>query len=432
MVRIRSVIARSLAERAGITGGTLLTVNGNEINDVLDYKFYIAEKSVTLEIEQDGAVNTFSIKKREYDGLGLEFDSFLMDSEHSCRNNCIFCFIDQNPKGLRESLYFKDDDDRLSFLKGNYITLTNLSERDIERIIRMKLPLNISLHTMNPDLRVKMMRNRFAGDSVAILKRLLSAGNRLNIQLVLCPGYNDGEELRHTLEELLGANPENIESIACVPVGLTAHRENLTPLSPFGKDTAKAVIETIAEYQPLFEARNGSKTVYASDEFFLIAGLPIPGADYYESYPQYENGVGMLRSLIEEFTLELDSTETAVSGCSTIVITGESAFETVDGLVRLACEKFPEIRCEVVKVKNRFFGGHVTVTGLLTGSDIITELKEREFSGTLLLSADMFKKDTELFLDDTTLSDVEKALNLTARKITRDGAVLVQNIIGNV
>jgi putative radical SAM enzyme (TIGR03279 family) len=444
MVNIKSVITGSPADKAGIRPGKLISVNGHDINDVLDLQFYSTEKHCKVVTELDGRNYTYSIRKKNaYDELGFEFDTYLIDEERSCQNKCVFCFIDQNPPGMRESIYFKDDDSRLSFLQGNYITLTNLSDSDIDRIITMKMAVNISLHTMNPDLRCRMMNNRFAARGIEYLRRMVKSGVEINIQLVLCPGINDGKELEYTLEELLKLNTENahpnaIASIAAVPVGLTKHREGLYPLEPFDKNSARAVINTIDKFQTRFLETTGSRRVFASDEFFLLAGLPIPDDEYYEEYPQYENGVGMLRYLMWEFTytLELAVKADEKQGLSktdredvySVIVTGESAYKTVCDLCKKAADVFPHIKAEVVSVKNNFFGGHVTVTGLLTGSDIISALKGRELRGQLILSADMFKKDTELFLDDLTISDVEKALNIKAVKLPRDGEALFTTI----
>jgi putative radical SAM enzyme (TIGR03279 family) len=436
MVKITGVTPGSPAARAGIRTGELLSINGNDINDVLDYRYYSAETLLDIAAESSGSAYTFRIEKDEYEDPGLEFESFLMDTEKRCKNNCIFCFIDQNPPGLRETLYFKDDDARLSFLTGNYITLTNLSEYDIDRIIKMHLSVNVSLHTMNPALRVKMMNNRFAGEGINYLRRMVEAGVKVNIQMVLCPGINDGAELEYTLSELfnLFAVSQSIESIAAVPVGLTKYRDGLFPLEPFDKTGAKAVIETIDTFGERFKERFGRRMVYASDEFFLLAGLPVPDTGYYEDYPQYENGVGFLRSFTDEFYAAMDETavETAAGtptvGAPTIIITGESAYSTLVLLIEDAKSRFPGIDCTVIKVKNNFFGGHVTVTGLLTGSDIIAALQNLNLCGTVLINEDCFKKDTELFLDDTTLSDVSNALGCKCEKIPRDGFAVFERI----
>jgi putative radical SAM enzyme (TIGR03279 family) len=429
MVKIKAISARSIAEKAGIPPGELISINGFEINDFLDYDYYNKEKELTLKVKTD-KIYTYCITKREYDDIGLIFDSFLMDEVKSCKNKCIFCFIDQNPKGMRESIYFKDDDSRLSFISGNYITLTNLTERDILRIIKMKIPVNISLHTMNPELRAKMMGNRFAGDCIENLRRIAAAGNKVNIQLVLCRGINDGDELRFTLRELY--NLGNINAIAAVPVGLTAHRDGLCPLTPFDRASARAVIDITREFAEKFAARDGRRTVYASDEFFLLAGEPIPPASYYDDYPQYENGVGFVRAFADEFLYELRRNikdRENYHGGKYIIITGESAFESVNRLVNYA-KNFYNINTVVIPVKNRFFGGGVNVTGLLTGGDIVSELSGKNLSGTVLLLEDMFKKDTDLFLDNKTLRDVENNLRLPCETIRRDGTEVFRKIAG--
>ncbi|MDR0987269.1 MAG: DUF512 domain-containing protein [Ruminococcus sp.] len=427
MVKISGITPGSKAEKAGITGGSLLSINGFEINDFLDYGFYNTEKEVLLVVE-NGCANTYRIKKQEYEDIGLEFSSYLMDDVKSCRNKCIFCFIDQNPPGMRDAVYFKDDDSRLSFISGNYITLTNLSDADIARIIKMKLPVNVSLHTMNPQLRVKMMKNRFAGERLKDLRKIAKAGNRVNVQLVLCKGINDGAELVFTLSELYKLG--NINGIAAVPVGLTKHRQGLFPLESFDKEAASAVIDTIESFAEKFYARDGRRTVYASDEFFLVAGRPIPAAKYYDDYPQYENGVGFVRSFTDEFLSELRanlSDRKKSVGKKYIIVTGEGSFPVVNRLVNYAGELF-NVNTTVVPVKNNFYGGGVNVTGLLTGGDIISALQG--VKGTILLLEDMFKSGTELFLDNKSLEEVRENLGQPCEIIKRDGAELFRKIVG--
>ena len=309
MVKINSVIPGSPAEREGVREGDLLaSINGHKVKDVLDYMYYAAETEITLDIVRHGEEMTVRISKDEYDDLGLEFETFLMDSKQRCSNNCVFCFIDQMPPGMRETLYFKDDDARLSFLQGNYVTLTNLKQEDIDRIIEMKLNINVSVHTTNPELRVKMMHNRFAGEKLKFIWQLAQNGIKLNCQVVCCPGLNDGDELRRTLSDL-GTLMPNITSMAVVPVGVTKFREGLYPLTTFNKQTAGETIDIIAEYQEQFLEKFGTRTVFPSDEFFLIAERDIPAAEFYEDYSQYENGVGMLRSLMDEFDKALEIAE---------------------------------------------------------------------------------------------------------------------------
>ncbi|MDR0947031.1 MAG: DUF512 domain-containing protein [Ruminococcus sp.] len=430
-VKITGVKRRSPAEKAGIKNGDLLlSINGHGINDVLDYMFYIAEENVKIEVLRDNETLIFNASKSEYDDIGLTFDSFLMDEQKPCRNNCIFCFIDQNPRGLRETLYFKDDDARLSFLQGNYITLTNLTDTDIERIIKMKLNINISLHTMNPDLRVKIMRNRFAGEKLRYLKDLTDGGIQLNIQLVLMPEINDGEELEFTLTKLFDF-AENINSIACVPVGLTAHREGLPELKLFDKFSAARVINTIHKWQEKFSEKTGFKTVFAADEFFLTAGLPIPDEDYYEDYPQYQNGVGMIRSFTDSFLFALETfkCQIKINPKKYLIATGTAAYPFMSELIKTAKEKFPQIDCDVKAINNTFFGETITVSGLLTGTDLYSQLEGRITSDrVLLLTEYMFRKDSEEFLDNSTKTELEEKLSVKIEVFPDDGEALFKII----
>lgn len=432
MVEITSVDKHSYAEKAGIRAGDkLVSVNGYEIHDVLDYRFYITEKKLALVIERDGEKKTVSIKKPEYDDIGLEFASYLMDEKKRCRNNCIFCFIDQNPPGMRESIYFKDDDERLSFLQGNYVTLTNLKESDVERIIKMHIsPVNISVHTVNPELRVKMMRNRFAGDCLKYLEQLDKGGIALNTQLVLCRGINDGEELERSLEYLTSL--ENIQSIAAVPCGITGHRAGLYEVQPYDKESAGQVIDTINYFGEQCIREKGTRLVYAADEFFLTAKRQIPPESYYEDYPQIENGVGMLRSHYEEFICRLEKIDKlGYTNNDMTIVTGEAAYEHIRSLVQLAKDKFPQINVRVKAIKNNFFGGYITVTGLVVGRDIIEQLKDEVKSGILLLPCNMLRYDRDLFLDNTSIQDLETALGVRVVITEKDGADLADKITGN-
>jgi putative radical SAM enzyme (TIGR03279 family) len=435
MVIIKSIKPNSIAHRAGIKPGKLLSINGFVINDFLDYDYYNKEKNLTLQLEADNEPYTISIINKDYTDLGLEFDSFLMDTVKSCKNKCIFCFIDQNPPGMRETIYFKDDDHRMSFLTGNYITLTNLTAADIDRIIALHLPVNVSLHTANPALRCRMMNNRFAGERIADLRRLTAAGNTVNVQIVLCKGLNDGDELRFTLDELLKMG---VESAAVVPVGLTKYRDGLFPLKPIDRETAAETIDIIDFYQRKFLQKFGRKTVYASDEMFIKAGRNIPGADYYEDYPQYDNGVGFMRNFADEFLGAVRANvkyRQKVNSDKTILVTGTSSHSFVKNLADYAKALFPGINCEVFAVKNNFYGGEVSVTGLLTGQDIIEQIGKDKCKGesadtTILLLRDMFKADTELFLDNITKTDVENALGMKAEIIDRDGKAIFKRICG--
>lgn len=342
-VKISSVDKHSPAEKCGIkSGDMLISINGNEIEDVLDFRFYMTEKRLNIVLERDGKPLTALLKKRdEYDETGMEFDTYLMDKQHSCKNKCIFCFIDQLPKGLRPSLYFKDDDSRLSFLFGNYITLTNLTEHEIERVIKMHIsPVNISVHTTNPELRCKMMKNRFAGEALSALYRFAEAGIKLNTQLVLCPGYNDGKELEKTLEDL-GALYPAVQSICAVPVGLTKYREGLEPLVPFNSETAGDVVDTMERFGDEFLKKHGTRLCFPSDEFYLTAGREIPDSSFYEDFLQIENGVGMWASLRDDYLAALDDAEADGKKRSFSIATASLAAPLMEFLMKKTAEKFP-------------------------------------------------------------------------------------------
>lgn len=430
MVKINSVAEGSPAGRSGVREGDLLAcINGHKVRDVLDYMFYAAETEVTLDIVRRGEELTFRIEKDEYDDLGLEFDTFLMDSKQRCSNNCVFCFIDQMPPGMRETLYFKDDDARLSFLQGNYVTLTNLHQEDIDRIIRMKLNINVSVHTTNPELRVKMMHNRFAGEKLKFIRQLAENGIKLNCQVVCCPGLNDGDELRRTLRDLGGLMP-NITSMAVVPVGVTKFRQGLYPLTTFNKQTAGETIDIIAGYQQEFLEKFGTRTVFPSDEFFLIAERDIPDMEFYEDFPQYENGVGMLRSLMDEFEKALEIAEWEGDDRHVTIATGYSPYPIICQIAKQAEEKFPQLRCDVYRIRNDFFGDTITVTGLITAQDLIAQLRGKDLGEELLISSAMLRRNSDVFLDDLTVPDVERELGVPLRSSDSDGYELLDAIMG--
>lgn len=430
MAKIFNVVKKSPAYRAHIKcGDELLAINTMPINDVLDYMFYAAEKELTLTLCRDGKKFEKKIKKGEYEDLGLEFETFLMDKKQTCRNKCIFCFIDQMPPNMRETLYFKDDDSRLSFLHGNYVTLTNLDDSDIERIVKMKLPLNISVHTTNPQLRCKMMNNRFAGDKLRYLQILSDNNIKMNCQIVLCPDYNDGKELDRTLNDLCILAP-NIDSIAIVPLGMTKYRDNLTPLRAVDKECAADVIKTVEKHQRQMLEKYDTRLVFAADEFYLKAQIPLPDAHSYEDFAQYENGVGMLSLLIDEFEYALEDETECASTNPKVIATGTAAYGTISKLINMAKLKFPQIQCDVYAIENDFFGHSITVTGLLTAKDIINQLKGRLPEGaTLLLSRSMLKADCDVFLDDLSINDVENALNVKILITENDGAELLRAVI---
>ncbi len=431
-VEIKAVKKWSLLYFKGIRGGDkLISINGNNIRDFLDYDFYVKDEKLLLEFEHKGKVKLIKISKSADDGIGLEFETYLMDKQQRCKNNCIFCFIDQNPRGMRESIYFKDDDSRLSFLFGNYITLTNLTDEDIDRIIKMHIsPVNISVHTMNKELRVKMMKNKNAGNCLDYIKRLAEAGIEINTQLVLCPGINDGKELEYSLSELSKLYPA-VKSIAAVPVGVTKHREGLFDMPTYTKQTAAEVIRIIEAFGDGFKALTGTRLAYAADEFYLKAEEDMPDADYYESYPQIENGVGMWTSFYDEVSEVLREVNAdAVTERKLSLATGVAAYPLIKGVADRMMLLFPELKINVYEIKNDFYGHTVTVAGLLTAQDLINQLKDKQLNGLLILPEVMLKDGGNLFLDDLTVEDVEKALNVNIDTVSADGADLVNKIIG--
>ena len=433
-VIIKDVEANSPAARVRIKAGdTLLAINGREINDVLDYRFFIPDSQLTLTVKPvRGWKRTLRIRKEPYEELGLVFDTYLMDKQRSCRNNCIFCFIDQLPDGMRDSLYFKDDDSRLSFLFGNYITLTNLSESDVDRIIEMHIsPINVSVHTTNPALRCQMMNNRFAGDCLRHLYRFAEAGLAINCQLVLVPGYNDGEELIRSMNELAKLVP-SVRSVAAVPVGLTKYREGLPALRGFTAEESAQVIRVMTEMGDRMLEEHGSRIFYPSDEWYIKAGMAIPAEDFYEDYPQLENGVGMLSILKEGFVEAVDACEAdEVCDQRTVIATGVDAAPYLKALVRLAKEKWPALQVRVVPIRNDFFGESITVSGLVTGGDLIRQLQGLPFER-LILPYNMLRQEGDLFLDDVSVEDVEQALGVTVTFVTEtDADALLEALIND-
>lgn len=426
-VVIRSVEPGSPADSAQIAAGDrLISINGHAIRDVLDYQFYLAEPVVHLTVENASGSRDITLKKAEYGDIGLEFDTYLMDAEQRCKNGCIFCFIDQNPPGMRQSIYFKDDDERLSFLFGNYITLTNLTDREVERIIDMHIsPVNISVHTMDPDLRVRMMKNKRAGEVLSYIDRFYEAGIRMNIQLVLVPGVNDGTALEDSLEKL-GRYRDQITSLACVPVGLTAHRKGLADLRPFTADEAAAVIDAIEG----FASRFGERFCYPSDEFFLLSGRPMPPYDYYGDFAQLENGVGMSALFEDEFNDALEDAEAPAKPRFLTVVTGEAAGPFITGLARRVESAHPAVRIEVLPVKNRFFGGCVTVAGLVTGSDILAALRDRPLGDAVLFPQSMLRDAGDRFLDDQTPEALSAALGRPFIACPVDGGIFADKLLG--
>ncbi len=431
MIKIKEIIPDTPAYRTHKinAGDSLISINGHRINDVLDYMYYSAENELALVISRNGTEFTVNIEKSEYDDLGIESESFLMDKKRTCHNKCVFCFIDQMPEGMRDTLYFKDDDARLSFLQGNYVTLTNLGQSDIDRIIDMKLNINVSVHTTNPELRCKMMNNRFAGDKLKYLKQMTDSGIKLNCQIVLCPELNDGAELERSLTDLGNMMP-NISSIAVVPVGLSKFRDGLFPLKTFNKKTAGDALDIISRFQNEFLEKYGTRLVFPSDEFFLIAERTIPASDYYEDFSQYENGVGMLRSIDDEFMQALECADYDNHKRKISIATGYSAYDTIKRLAVMAEEKYSGLECNVYSIRNDFFGETITVTGLVTATDIIKQLSGKDLGTELLISSSMLRRDTDIFLDDLTVSDVENKLDLKVTAVDNDGFALLDAILG--
>lgn len=429
-VKIFDVTTGSHADKAGIKKGeTLLSINSNEIVDVLDYRFYQVNRKLTLEVaDENKNVRTIEMTKGEYEEIGLEFETYLIDKQHSCRNKCIFCFIDQLPKGMRESLYFKDDDSRLSFLFGNYITLTNITEHEIDRIIKMHIsPINVSVHTTNPELRCKMMNNRFAGDTLKYLKRFADAGITLNCQIVSCPGINDGDELVRTLTDLeaLGVN-----MTAIVPVGLTRYRENLYPLVPYNKETAGQTIDIIEKMGDECVKKHGRRIFFPGDEFYLLAEREIPSPEFYEDFSALEDGIGMIAYLTDDVGWKLEELDADENLCHKVTIAcGEGVFPYMKRIMSMINEKFPNITINTRAIKNNFFGGGVNVSGLVTGGDLIDQLRGDDLGDRLIIPSSMLRFENDLFLDDVSTDDVERELGVTLVPVNNNGNDLVEAVI---
>lgn len=432
-VLISGVEKKSPAARAGILPGeTLLAIDGHEIVDVLDYRFYMMNSRLSLSL-RDGAgrERQLTIHKEEYDDLGLLFETYLMDQQRSCRNQCVFCFIDQMPPGMRETLYFKDDDARMSFLYGNYITLTNLSRRDLDRIIQMKIsPINISVHTTNPVLRCEMMHNRFAGEALGMMEELAQAGIAINAQLVLCPGLNDGEELRRSLTDLAQLTP-SLQTVSCVPVGLTRYRDGLYPLRPYTREEAAATIDLIDSFGDIQQEKTGERLFYAADEFYLKAERPIPPAEFYGEFNQLENGVGMLALQRQQFLEALSDFEPDDRSRALSIATGQAAAPFLQALVDEAAKKWHNLKCSIYPIQNDFFGENITVAGLVTGQDLIAQLSGKPLGEHLLIPDVMLKFHEDVFLDDVSLEQVSEKLGVLVETVSAgDGYLLLAALLG--
>lgn len=430
-LKIHEVYTGSIADEAGIEAGdSLISINGNNIVDVFDYRFMISEEAILLEILKiDGSILKVDIEKDVDEDLGICFENPLLDEEKSCKNKCIFCFIDQLPSGMRQTLYYKDDDARLSFLFGNYITMTNMGQDDISRIIKYHMsPVNVSVHTTNPELRVKMLNNKFAGDILAKMKAFSDSGITLNAQIVLCKGINDGKELERTLTDLSTLMPM-LNSISIVPVGLTRYRDDLAALVPFDSVSAIDVISQVEKWQLYFLEKTMSRRVYLSDEWYLMSGTPLPDYNHYEDFPQIENGIGMTSLFVEEFNEALSLEKSRQIDRTVSVVTGNLAYSFISDLADQAENYFPGLNVFVHNIDNNFFGNTVTVTGLLTGNDIKKQLYGKHMGQVLLLPSNMFRADTDIFLDDISLKELEEALQIKVQKVNIDGEGFLEALL---
>ena len=434
---VKSIMPGSIAEELGIEpGDKLLSIDGQEIEDIFDYQFYVEDEEIVLLIEkQDGEQWELEIEKDADEQLGIEFGQGLMDEYRSCRNKCMFCFIDQMPEGMRDTLYFKDDDSRLSFLQGNYVTLTNMSDHDIERIIRYRLePINISFQTTNPQLRCKMLHNRFAGDALKKVDRLFEGGIEMNGQIVLCKGENDGAELERSIKDLTAYIPL-LRSVSVVPVGLTKFRDGLYHLEPFTKEDAKEVLSVIHKWQDRIYEQYGIHFIHAGDEWYLLAEKELPAEETYDGYLQLENGVGMIRLMLEEFEDALarleepEALENRILKGTYSSVTGQIAYPYIRRMADRLMERFPEVKIQVFPIRNDFFGERITVTGLLTGQDIIAQLKGRDLGEILYLPENILRSGERVLLDDITVEDLAGALQVKTDIVKSSGYDFVDAFI---
>lgn len=428
---VKSVEPGSIAEEMGIEpGDKLLSINETEIEDVFDYHYYVNDEELVVLIQKpDGEEWELEIEKDYEEDLGIVFEQGLMDEYRSCRNKCIFCFIDQMPKGMRDTLYFKDDDSRLSFLQGNYITLTNMSDHDIDRIVKYHLePINISFHTTNPELRCKMLHNRFAGEALKKVDKFYKGGIQMNGQIVLCRGINDGEELERSIRDLSKYMPL-LQSVSVVPVGLTKYREGLEPLQPFTKEDAKEVLAIIEKWQKVFYEEYGLHFIHAGDEWYILAGQEMPEEERYDGYLQLENGVGIIRLLQNEFAEAFDVLEGDDRQVEISMATGMLAYPYLQTMIEQLQTKYPNVKVHLYKVRNDFFGEKITVSGLITGQDLMKQLKEKPLGSCLLLPCNMLRDGEEVFLDDVTLSELKETLQVDVDVVKSSGQDLLDAIL---
>ena len=432
---IESVQPGSIAEEAGFENGDiLLKMNGHDINDILEYKYFEANEVLDLEVlTKDGETVVLSIEKDQYEDLGLVFKYPLMSKPRSCRNKCIFCFIDQLPKGMRETLYFKDDDSRLSFLQGNYVTLTNLSDEEIDRIGEMRIsPVNISVHATEPDLRCMMMNNKNAGKIVEIMKKWQKCGIVMNCQIVLCKDINDGNHLLKSLDDLTSMYPA-VNSISVVPCGLSDHRDALFKIEPFSKSDAEEIVKIVSAYQEKLLKKHGSRIVFLSDEFYLTSGIPLPEFDHYEDFPQIENGVGLLASFKDEFDFALDTVDEndfPTSPRHVSVATGKASYSFIKNLAQQAQLRIKNLKIDGYEIVNTVFGKNITVSGLLCGCDIVSQLKGKNLGDELLISKSTLRSGEDVLLDDMRVGDIAKALNITVIPTENNGEAFLYALLG--
>ncbi len=436
---VKSVNKGSIADSLGILpGDVVIKIDDNEIEDIFDYQFFTLTDYLVLTVLRDGEEWEYEIEKGDNEDLGLVFENGMMGDYRRCSNNCIFCFIDQMPPGMRDTLYFKDDDSRLSFLQGNYITLTNLSQKDLDRIIRYNLsPVNVSIHTMNPELRCKMLGNRFAGTSLKKLDILAEAGIEMNGQVVCCKGINDGKELEFTISELMKYIPA-FKSLSVVPVGLSKFREGLYPLEPFGPEDSAEVIDIIEKYQKICYDKYGIHFVHASDEWYLVAGRDMPEAERYDGYLQLDNGVGMMRSFMDEIDEQIAKRKADGSFVKYskdrhfTLVTGKLAYPVIKATADRVMAEMTGVRIDVAEIRNDFFGERITVSGLLTGQDIVAQLKGRDLGSEVKLPESVVRAGTDVFLDDYTVPQVSETLQVRVVTIKSNGYDFVDSLIGMV
>ncbi|MBP3919139.1 MAG: DUF512 domain-containing protein [Clostridia bacterium] len=418
MVTVAAVRSGTPAAKKGIReGDILLSINDHAIHDVLDYRFYMTESALTLQLHRGAELITVKMRKKEYEDIGLEFETFLMDKQHTCKNKCIFCFIDQNPHGMRDSIYFKDDDSRMSFLMGNYITLTNLTDADVDRIIEMHMsPMHISVHTTDPELRVQMMKNKHAGEVLSYLRRFADANIQMECQIVLCKNVNDGAHLERTMRDLCSYLPM-LSTCSIVPCGLTCHREGLYPLELFDRSDCAAVLDQTAVMQKECMENVGRPVFYCSDEFYLKAERPFPSGDFYGDYAQIENGVGMIPSMRDEFNARMEflTEEERAVQAEVSVATGYAAYPFLERLCRQLKAEIPGLCVHIYRIRNDFFGENITVAGLVTGGDLIAQLRGMPLGGALCIPSVMLRHERDKFLDDVTVEAVENALGVPLR-----------------